>query len=85
MISVSPRGWDAIKDATMPRFYFDLALTRDSLKKGQTPWTPAVSIVFGLAVGVEMMQAEGLDNVYRRHARVGRRRAIAGVAFVDAA
>ncbi|NQT05869.1 MAG: alanine--glyoxylate aminotransferase family protein, partial [Dehalococcoidia bacterium] len=41
------------------------------LEIGQTPWTPAVSIVFGLSVALDMMLKEGLSNIFARHARVG--------------
>ncbi len=71
MVSVSPRAWDSIRTAKMPRFYFDLSMARDSMKKGQTPWTPALSVMYALKEGVRLLLEEGLDNVYSRHRRVG--------------
>ena len=38
---------------------------------GETPWTPAVTVVFGFAVALDMMLKEGLPNIVARHARVG--------------
>ena len=70
--AMSERGWKANEAATMPRFYFDLAKARDFLKKGQTPFTPAVSIFFGLDVALERMAAEGLESIQTRHANIGR-------------
>ena len=55
----------------MPRFYFDLAKHRDSLPKGRTPWTPAISIFFGLDTALERMADEGLESICARHARMG--------------
>ena len=70
MVSVSPRAWDVMARAKMPRFYFDLPAAKKALDKGETPWTPALSVMFALREGLRMVLAEGLDNVYRRHARL---------------
>jgi len=72
MVSVSPEAWQAYAKAKMPRFYWDFAQAKSYLEKGQTPWTPAISTVFALAVSLEMMLKEGLPNIIARHARVGR-------------
>lgn len=68
MVAASDRAWAAAETATMPRFYFDLVKHRDGIPKGQTPWTPAVGIFFQLAVALDIMDAEGREQVYRRHA-----------------
>jgi len=72
MVSVSPEAWQAHAKAKMPRLYWDFAQAKSYLEKGQTPWTPAISTVFALAVSLEMMLKEGLPNIIARHARVGR-------------
>ena len=72
MVSVSEEGWRAHAEAKMPRFYWDFTKAKNSLEKGQTPWTPAVSIVFALQVALDMMLKEGLANIVARHARVGK-------------
>ncbi len=71
-VSMSERGWKANETSKMPRFYFDLARHRDLLPKGQTPWTPTVSMFFGLDVALERMAVEGLERIFARHARLGR-------------
>lgn len=72
MVSVSQEAWKAHAAAKMPRFYWDFTRARNSLEKGQTPWTPGVSIIYALAVSLEMMLKEGLPNIVARHARVGK-------------
>ncbi len=72
MVSVSEDGWKAHANAKMPRFYWDFTKAKSYLEKGQTPWTPAVSIVFALQVALDMMLKEGLANIVARHARVGK-------------
>lgn len=67
MISLSPRAWEAVKDARAPRYYFSLPAAKKSLAKNNTPYTPAVSLFAGLDVALEMILSEGLERVYRRH------------------
>ncbi len=69
-ISVSERGWKAHAEAKMPRFYFDYSRAKKFAADGQTPWTPAVSVYFGLDVALDMMLKEGLQNIFARHKRV---------------
>jgi aspartate aminotransferase-like enzyme len=69
-VSVSQRAWEAQERCTTPRFYFDLKRAKDSAERGQTPWTPAVSLYFQMDKALEMLFAEGMDNVYERHHRL---------------
>jgi aspartate aminotransferase-like enzyme len=71
-IALSDRAWERTKQATLPRFYFDLNLERKNQRKGSGAFTPAVSLIFGARASLEMMQREGLDKVYARHARMSR-------------
>ena len=45
--------------ARLPRVYWSFAEARKWAEKGQTPWTPAVSVLFGLRVGVRRLIEEG--------------------------
>jgi aspartate aminotransferase-like enzyme len=69
MIGVSARGWAATEQAALPRFYWDFRTARKSLEKGQTPYTPPVSLYFGLDAALEMMRAEGREAIFARHQR----------------
>ncbi|MFQ6057571.1 MAG: pyridoxal-phosphate-dependent aminotransferase family protein [Anaerolineae bacterium] len=73
MVAVSPAAWEANARARMPRFYFDFAAARRYLERGQNPFTPAVSLVYALHEGLQLMRAEGLANIIARHRRVGER------------
>ncbi len=72
MVSVSPQAWEAHEKAKMPRFYWDFTRAKNYLAKGQTPWTPAVSIFFALDIALDMMLKEGLEHIFARHARIAR-------------
>ena len=67
MIAASPRAWEAMGTATMPRFYLDLRAHRDAAANGQTPFTPAIGVVFQVDEGIRLMQAEGAASIFARH------------------
>ncbi|TAA73566.1 pyridoxal-phosphate-dependent aminotransferase family protein [Planococcus salinarum] len=66
-IGVSERAWSKIETNRQPRFYLDLIKHRDELQKNSTPYTPALSLLFGLQKALELIEEEGLENVYARH------------------
>ena len=71
MISVSERAWHAHERATMPRFYFDIAAAKRSLGSGQTPWTPAVGLCYGLDHALRKMLAGGdMQATWDFHAQI---------------
>ena len=79
ILGVSDKALAAMEGAALPRTFFDF---RDMLKSyagGGYPYTPSVSLIAGLAKSIEMLEEEGLDQVYARHARLaeGVRRAVA--------
>jgi aspartate aminotransferase-like enzyme len=71
MVRVGPRAWAANARAKLPRMYWDFAATRRSMEKGQTPYTPPVSLFYGLDVALELMRTEGREAIFARHAQLG--------------
>jgi aspartate aminotransferase-like enzyme len=70
-VSVSEKAWQRIDRNTGSRnFYFDLKKYRDSLKQGDTPFTPANSLLRALRISLKKIRAEGIENAWRRHARL---------------
>ncbi len=69
-IALSERAWNASRTATLPKFYFDLAAARTAAASNDTPWTPAVTLVQGVAEGLRMIREEGVENVWNRHERL---------------
>jgi len=71
MIAVSPRAWEAAKTAKMPKFYFDLTEAKSSLSKGQTPWTPTISVMYGMDHALQLMLDRGdMQAVYDFHTKI---------------
>ncbi len=72
LVSVSERAWERQAKARSPRFYFDWKEAKTWAEKGMTPFTPAVPVAFALQEGLHMLEEEGLEAVYERHARLAR-------------
>jgi aspartate aminotransferase-like enzyme len=65
--ALGERARAAAERAATPRFYWDFRQAATWAEKGQTPWTPAVSVLFGLRVGVRRLLAEGRVRTWERH------------------
>ncbi|MFP4687177.1 MAG: pyridoxal-phosphate-dependent aminotransferase family protein [bacterium] len=67
-LALSPAAQKRAKEVENPDLYFDINTALDRLNKdGQTPWTPPVELVRALAVSLQLLFDEGLENVYARH------------------
>jgi aspartate aminotransferase-like enzyme len=72
MVSVSAEAWKAREAAKMPNFYWDFVRTKKNYdEKKENPWTPAISVVYGFKVALQMMLKEGIENIFARHERIG--------------
>jgi alanine-glyoxylate transaminase/serine-glyoxylate transaminase/serine-pyruvate transaminase len=70
IVAVSPKALAAHKTARCPRCFFDLADMIRTNKDGFFPYTPPTTLLRGLRASVDMLLAEGLDNVFARHRRL---------------
>jgi alanine-glyoxylate transaminase/serine-glyoxylate transaminase/serine-pyruvate transaminase len=68
---VGPRALARHASAAMPRSYWDWSAVLAWNEEGMYPYTPATNMLYGLRTAVSMLEAEGLDEVHRRHARLG--------------
>jgi aspartate aminotransferase-like enzyme len=72
--SVSPRALELASRRPGGRYYFDWAKTAAGQRKEppDSPFTPAVSLFLGLDAALDMIAAEGIENVLARHALLAR-------------
>jgi aspartate aminotransferase-like enzyme len=70
--ALSDKAWALNKTSRLPKYYFDLAAERKTVLKNEAHFTPAVSIVIGLRTVIQMLEREGLANVFKRHDRLAR-------------
>jgi len=64
-LSVSERAWERTQAARLPRYYFDLAKERAAARKHDTAFTPATSLLVGLATALEHIRQLGRENLIR--------------------
>lgn len=69
-VALSERAVAAMDKSTLPKFYFDLRKAIKSHEDNDTPWTPAVSLIVGVDAALELIRAEGIENVWQRHRRL---------------
>jgi aspartate aminotransferase-like enzyme len=69
-ISISQRAWEAAQTSRIYRFYWDFKTYREFLEKGQPPYTPPISLIFGLDEALKMIKEEGIEKVWKRHRKL---------------
>lgn len=81
LVSVSPKAWEAVRLSKMPKYYWDYRIARglvgrmEGLPLGQLPGipiTPSIPLIFALHKSMELMEKEGLKNVYKRHRQISK-------------
>jgi alanine-glyoxylate transaminase/serine-glyoxylate transaminase/serine-pyruvate transaminase len=68
--AVSDKALAAAKTSTLPKSFWSWEDMLNMNKIGFFPYTPATQMLQGLAVSIEMLHEEGLDNVFARHDRL---------------
>ena len=69
--AISEKALDAAQSNTFTRHFWDW---NDMLKANENffyPSTPCTNLLFGLRESIRMLEEEGLENVFARHARFG--------------
>jgi aspartate aminotransferase-like enzyme len=69
-LTVSAKAWERIEQVPSRGYYFDLRAARKAWGKGDTPYTPANTLIAALARSLDLLRQEGIENVWARHAAV---------------
>jgi aspartate aminotransferase-like enzyme len=66
-LALSQRAWAAVEKNPAPKnYYFDLRKYRKSMEDGDTPFTPANTLIEALAVSLKMVRDETIETVWKR-------------------
>jgi alanine-glyoxylate transaminase/serine-glyoxylate transaminase/serine-pyruvate transaminase len=68
--ALSPKALAASRAAKLPRSYWGWDEIVEMNRNGYWPYTPNTNALYGLAEAIEMIEAEGLENVFARHQRL---------------
>lgn len=67
--AISEKALEASKSAKLPRSFWDWEAMLAANQKGFFPYTPATNLLYGLREAIQMLEEEGLQNVFTRHDR----------------
>lgn len=67
--AVSEKALAVSKNSDLSKSYWDWSEMIEANKRGYFPYTPSTNLLFGLAEAIDMLNEEGLDNVFARHKR----------------
>jgi len=68
--AMSEKAWKFYESSNLPKFYFDFKPALKNAEKNTTTFTPAVTLIVGLAAVLRIFTAEGRENMHKRHARL---------------
>lgn len=70
-VTVSDKARRQIESIEPQSFYFNLRLHLEKLRgDADTPWTPAITLIAGLAESLRLIRGVGMENVWRRSRRL---------------
>jgi alanine-glyoxylate transaminase/serine-glyoxylate transaminase/serine-pyruvate transaminase len=67
--AVGDKALAAARNARLPKAFWGWDEMLEANAKGFFPYTPSTNLLYGLAEALDMLQEEGLPNVFARHAR----------------
>lgn len=68
MIAVGERAWKLSEESKLPKWYWDYKAVRAKMEEKQLPYTPPTTLLFGLKESLDILDEEGIENVWTRHA-----------------
>ena len=69
-VAFSPKAMEAGYTSMLPKGYWDARLMLARNSTGQMPYTPAITLMYGLQESLRLiLDEEGLEHVWERHAR----------------
>ena len=67
---LSEKAWQACERSDLPKYYFDFKKERKNLENNQTSYTPAISLVVGLAEALKIIKETGLEQIFQETAKM---------------
>ena len=65
--AVSKKAWNMVKKSTLPKYYYDFNKYEKAVEKGDSPFTPAITVAIGLEKALSIIIEEGVDKFITRH------------------
>ncbi len=68
LLGMSPKALKAMEGASSRRCYFDIGDMVRANATGYFPYTPSIPLLYGLKEALAIIEEEGLENIFARHA-----------------
>ncbi|HUJ49709.1 MAG TPA: aminotransferase class V-fold PLP-dependent enzyme [Bryobacteraceae bacterium] len=68
--AMSAKAIEAGKKSRLPKSFFQWGEMLEANAKGFFPYTPSTNLLYGLREALRMLEEEGIENVFKRHARL---------------
>jgi len=62
-LSISAKAWAMAETAKLPKFYFNLKKEKKNAVNGESSWTPATSLMLGMAEALKYIKTLGMDKL----------------------
>ncbi|HWZ33641.1 MAG TPA: alanine--glyoxylate aminotransferase family protein [Bryobacteraceae bacterium] len=62
-LSISPKAWAMTETSKLPKFYFNLKKEKKNAVNGESSWTPATSLMLGMAEALKYIKTLGMDKL----------------------
>ena len=69
-VALSERAAERTERAKAARYYFDLRIARRYAAKGQTSWTPAISIIYAMDLSLKRLNRVGMPKYWKARKEV---------------
>jgi len=69
-ISISDRAFEKVQVSDLPSYYFNLNIYEKFRIKNQTPWTPAINVLYGLRIGLDNILKKGIAKTFEHHKKM---------------
>lgn len=66
-LCASPRAMQIAKQTTRKSYYFDFWAHKEAIQKSTTPYTPAITLIFGLHKALKYILDQGIQTFNRTH------------------
>lgn len=68
--ALSQKAWGMVEKSDLPKFYFNFKSEKKNILQNTTAYTPAISLIAGLRIVLQNLKKEGLENIFKRHAKM---------------
>ncbi len=71
-LSISAKAWAQMESAKLPKFYFNLKKEKKNAVNGESSWTPATSLMLGMAEALKYIKSLGMANLVKNADQLAR-------------